>query len=471
MDGAVHATGGSLVTSVLWLRRDLRLTDHPALLTAHDEGEVLPLVVLEPGQVDDERPPAQRLRRSLAALHGATGGALVVRVGDPVDLVPRVAEAVGAERVHITRDTTPQGRERDAAAADELSASDRELVTTGSPYAIGPGLVRTGEGTPYKVFTPFARAWRDHGWPEPAGRPDVEWRREADLLEGLGDDALPAVLAAADEEAVDGPAGEEAALERWRTFLDDDLADYGTARDRPDLDATSRMSVHLAHGEIHPRTMLADLAAHPDGGSEGAQRFVTELAWREFYADVLWHRPDSAWRDLRGALADLPYDEGPETDRLVTAWREGRTGYPFVDAGMRQLAAQGWMHNRVRMVAASFLTKDLHVWWPVGARHFLDHLLDGDLASNNHGWQWVAGTGTDAAPYFRVFNPVRQGERFDPDGAYVRRWVPELAHLPGATAHSPWDHDEGHAHGYPQRVVDHAEERREALDRYERTRA
>lgn len=461
------------MTALLWFRRDLRLSDHPALLAAADEGEVLPFVVVEPQLLTDHRPSARRMLRSIAALYEATGGALVVRCGDPVDLVPQAAAAAGAERVHITRDTTPAGRVRDEDVGGRLQEQGAQLVTTGTPCAVGPGLVLTGEGTPYKVFTPFARAWRDHGWPAPADRvrDDVWLRDGADLLAEVGEDGLERVLAAADEDAIDGPAGEDAAQERWRSFLRDDLAGYDTDRDRPDRDATSRMSIHLTHGEIHPRTMLADLAAHPAAGSDAAQRFVTELAWREFYADVLWHRPDSAWADLRDALAGLPYDDGSETDRLVEAWRQGRTGYPFVDAGMRQLLAEGFMHNRVRMVVASFLTKDLHVWWPVGARHFLDHLLDGDLASNSHGWQWVAGTGTDASPYFRVFNPITQGERFDPDGAYVRRWVPELAHLPGKAAHTPWTHPDGAAHGYPERVLDHAEERREALDRYEMARA
>ena len=166
----------------------------------------------------------------------------------------------------------------------------------------------------------------------------------------------------------------------------------------------------------------------------------------------------------------MPYDDGPEVDLLVEAWRQGLTGYPFVDAGMRQLRAEGWMHNRVRMVTASFLVKDLHVWWPVGARFFLDQLVDGDIASNSHGWQWVAGTGTDASPYFRVFNPITQGRKFDPDGEYVRRWIPELAHLAGAAAHEPWRAPDGYRHGYPERVVDHAEERMEALRRYDLAR-
>jgi deoxyribodipyrimidine photo-lyase len=257
-------------------------------------------------------------------------------------------------------------------------------------------------------------------------------------------------------------AGEAAAVSRWRSFADDALATYDEGRDLPATDGTSRMSPYLKVGAIHPRQLLADLARRR---SDGASRFVAELGWRDFYADVLWHEPQSAWSDLRPL--QIPYDDPGDA---LDAWREGRTGYPLVDAGMRQLRHEGWMHNRVRMITASFLTKDLHAWWPVGARHFLDHLVDGDLASNNHGWQWVAGTGTDAAPYFRVFNPVTQGRKFDPSGDYVRRWVPELAHLSGAAAHEPWRHETGYDHGYPRPVVDHDEERRVALARYNAAR-
>ena len=237
----------------------------------------------------------------------------------------------------------------------------------------------------------------------------------------------------------------------------------------PDLAATSGLSVHLKYGTIHPRTILADIAAHPAGRGAGAASFVTELAWREFYADVLWHHPASAWTDLRPALHGMRYDDpdrDPRAAERLAAWQAGRTGYPFVDAGMRQLLAEGFVHNRVRMVVASFLVKDLHVWWVHGARWFMAHLRDGDVASNSHGWQWVAGTGTDAAPYFRVFNPVAQGRRFDPDGAYVRRYVPELAHVGGAAVHEPWAAPDGYAGGYPARLVDHAAEREEALARY-----
>ena len=459
--------------SILWFRRDLRLSDHPALLAAVEAGdEVLPVFVRDPGLLSRAGARADRLAASVAALSADTGGALVVRTGDPAHVIPGLAALTGAREVHVSRESTPYGRRRDARVGAALEADGRRLVETGSPYAVGPGRVLNGSGRPYQVFTPFSRAWREHGWPAPGQRPrDVPWAAvPSGGLPGVDGDGWGRGTAGGVVRGAAGDAGEAAALARWRAFLEDDLENYGQRRDRPDLDTTSRLSAPLKYGAIHPRTILTDLAAHPAADGEGARRFVTELAWREFYADVLWHQPRSAWRDLRDALAGMPYDRGPEVDDLVEVWRRGRTGFPFVDAGMRQLLAQGWMHNRVRMVTASFLIKDLHVWWPVGARHFLDHLLDGDLASNNHGWQWVAGTGTDASPFFRVFNPVTQGQRFDPDGDYIRRWVPELRHLPGAAAHEPWRWPDGHDHGYPERIVDHAEERLEALRRYDLVR-
>ncbi|WP_216693774.1 cryptochrome/photolyase family protein [Dietzia psychralcaliphila] len=476
--------------SILWFRRDLRLADHPALLAAVESSdEVLPVFVRDPALLARGGVRVERLDASLAALSADTGGALVIRTGEPAEVIAELAESVDAAQVHVSRESTPYGRRRDDRVRERLARGGRELVETGSPYAVGPGRVLNKSGEPYRVFTPFARAWHDHGWPEPGGRPDdIAWAADPDPDASASHNADPgspdadrgspdadrAVHGAAKggdgSAGRGGEAGEQAALARWRAFLRDDLSSYGDQRDRPDLDTTSRLSVHLKYGEIHPRTILAELADHPAAESESARRFVTELAWREFYADVLWHWPRSAWRDLRDALAGMDYDEGPETATLVEAWQQGLTGYPFVDAGMRQLRAEGWMHNRVRMVTASFLVKDLHVWWPSGARYFLEQLRDGDLASNNHGWQWVAGTGTDASPYFRVFNPVTQGVKFDPDGDYVRRWIPELAHLAGAAAHEPWRSADGYDHGYPERIVDHAEERRETLRRYERAR-
>ncbi len=453
------------MTALLWLRRDLRRRDHPALLAARDaaDGDLVVAFVVDPVLWDGGGAVRRAwLAANLRALDESLGGSLTLLHGDPRQVVPQLVRRVSAASVHVSRETTPAGVRRDAVVREALGG-EAEWVETGTPYAVGPGIVTNGSGDPYKVFTPFSRAWRQQGWPAPAATPRElpvrHARNDADATA-----ALDAALSAPDLPDLP-PAGEEAALRRWRAFREDHLTDYDGDRDRPALDATSRMSPYLKLGVVHPRTLLAEVA---DRSGPGVESFRDELAWREFYADVLWHNPRSAWHDLRPALEGMRYD-APED--AVEAWRTGRTGYPVVDAGMRQLLAEGWMHNRVRMITASFLTKDLHVWWPVGARHFLDHLADGDVASNNHGWQWVAGTGTDASPYFRVFNPVTQGEKFDPDGDYVRRWVPELRHLPGKAAHQPWAHEAGYAHGYPERIVDHAEERREALDRLAATKS
>ncbi len=441
--------------AVMWFRRDLRLGDNPALLEACAEGGVLPLFVVDPTLWE----PSGDVRRAylaaaLRALDGSLrelGGALAVTHGDPVLRVVDAAREVGAERVHIAADYGPYGGRRDAAVEAALHEEGMELVRTGSPYAVAPGRVHNQQGNPYRVYTPFSKAWAAHGWRGPTDPPQhSEWLASQESGD-LPQQDLPA--------GVELPeAGEAAAAARWQEFLEARIDDYAEDRDRPDLDGTSRLSVHLKWGEIHPRTLLADLGPRR---SKGAATYRNELAWREFYADVLFHHPESARDYLRPQFAQMAYDD--PGDRL-TAWQEGRTGFPIVDAGMRQLAATGWMHNRVRMIVASFLVKDLHLEWQHGARHFMRHLVDGDLASNQHGWQWVAGSGTDASPYFRIFNPTTQGRRFDPDGSYVRRWVPELA-----DADDP--HQPGEVDGYPAPIVDHATERDEALARYERIRA
>ena len=448
----------------MWFRRDLRLADNPALRAAVDEvraspdedvGGVVPLFVLDPHLWGPAGPNRRAyLAASLADL-GARIGGWQLRRGDPVEEVVQVARAARATSVHLAADYGPYGRERDERVAEALAADGIDVVRTGSPYAVAPGRVTKPDGTPYAVYTPFSRAWSDHGWRPPVGPP-----RAVDWIRPLASVDLPLTPPAAGSTLP--AAGEAAARRRWRAFLDDGLSDYGNDRDRPDLDRTSRMSVHLKWGEIHPRSMLADLA---DRRSDSVRTYRQELAWREFYADVLWQRPDSARDYLRPQLAGMAHDRpGPQ----LAAWAEGRTGFPIVDAGMRQLQAEGWMHNRVRMIVASFLVKDLHVEWQHGARHFLHWLVDGDLASNNHGWQWVAGSGTDAAPYFRIFNPVTQGRKFDPDGGYVRRHVRELAGVGGAAVHEPWALPDGLPPGYPERIVDHAAERAEALARYQR---
>ena len=445
--------------AVLWFRRDLRLGDHPALLAAAGDGPVVALFVLDDAlRRPSGAPRIAFLYRTLRALDAQLrvhGGALTVQRGQPENVVPAVARACGAGSVHISADFGPYGAARDERVAAALG--DIPLVRTGSPYAVAPGRVTKGDGTPFKVYMAFYRAWAEHGWRKPAAsRPgDVTWR----AVDGTGipdDPGLPAGL------TLPG-AGEAAALAAWRRFHRHRLDGYAGERDRPDLDRTSRMSPYLKFGSIHPRTILADL-----GPGDSAYR--REIAWREFYAAVLHFWPESAREYFQPAMSSMPYGTGRAADEAFAAWAAGRTGYPIVDAGMRQLLAEGWMHNRVRMIVASFLVKDLHIEWTHGARHFMRHLVDGDLASNQHGWQWTAGTGTDAAPYFRIFNPVTQGSKFDPDGAYIRRWVPELAGLVGREIHEPWQRAEGLPDGYPERIVDHAKERSESLANYQALR-
>jgi len=436
---------------VLWFRRDLRLADHPALLAAVDEaradgGGVLPLFVADDGLLASGGPNRRAyLVATLASLDRSLSGALTLRRGRPEEAVAAVAAEVGAPVVFATGDCGPYGRRRDARVGAALAGAGRSLRLVGSPYAVAPGRVLTGEGNPYRVFTAFRRAWSAAGTTAPSAAPaGVGWvrgRADVDLADldpdpGTVGATLPA-------------AGEDAAAELLAAFVDGPVASYADDRDRPDRAGTSRLSPHLRFGTLHPRQVLARTPPGPSGDV-----FRSELAWREFYADVLWHRPDSAWEPLSRVGRFLRWDTGPDADARFAAWAEGRTGYPLVDAGMRQLATEGWMHNRVRMLAASFLVKDLHLDWRRGAAHFLHELVDGDLASNNHGWQWVAGTGTDAAPFYRVFSPDRQAERFDPDGAYVARYVPEHG-----------------SSGYPAPVVDHAVERVEAMARWEEAKA
>ncbi len=445
----------------MWFRRDLRLGDNPALLEASADGPVLPLFVLDPALWGPAGPSRRAylgasLRSLDAQLRQRRTRLSVVR-GDPVRRVVLAARAVGAERVHVAADYGPYGAERDARVEGALVEAGIELVRTGSPYAVAPGRVRNGSGDPYQVYTPFSRAWAEHGWRDPVDPPSGgSWLELDDDTTDIPDPAVPDGLELPD-------AGEAAARRRWEEFLPH-VGDYDELRNDPGRDATSRMSVHLKYGEIHPRTMLADLAPLR---STGAATYRKELAWREFYADVLHAQPETARDYLRREYARMPYDEpGAQLD----AWKRGRTGFPVVDAGMRQLRATGWMHNRVRMIVASFLVKDLHLEWQHGARHFMRWLVDGDLASNQHGWQWTAGSGTDASPFFRVFNPTGQSRKFDPSGSYVRRWVEELAdpdQVPDP--HDP-DPDTRSLVGYPEPLVDHAEERREALDRWERIR-
>lgn len=446
-------------TALVWFRRDLRLSDHPALLDAlADADDVVGVFCLDPALLGPSGAArVAQLFDCLRALDHSMGGKLVIRSGDPVEVIPALAVEVDAASIHVTEDFGPYGRRRDDAAAAAAGDAGVEFARIGSPYAVEPGTIFTKGGTPYRVFTPFSRAWREVGWADPVRKPaSIPWRQvEGDLIPhppDLGDVEL-------------ARAGEDAASNRLDHFLRAKVDRYDDARDRPAADATSRLSADLKWGVLHPRQILARL-----GRSAGAKTFATELCWRDFYADVLFHQPTSARESMNERVGGMAWDRDGVADERFEAWTKGLTGYPIVDAGMRQLAGEAWMHNRVRMIAASFLVKDLHIDWQRGARWFMSRLVDGDLASNQHGWQWTAGTGTDASPYFRIFNPTSQGKRFDPAGDYVRRWVPELADVPTKYVHEPWTAPGGAPVGYPEPIVDHAEEREESLRRYAATK-
>jgi len=442
--------------ALLWFRRDLRLRDLPSLLAAASEAdEVLACFVLDPRlEASPARRRMQFLCDSLRQLRTDLDGRLLVTRGRPEERIPAIANEIGASSVHVSEDFTPFGRRRDERVRSALG--DVPLVATGSPYLVSPGRVTKGDGTPYKVFTPFLRHWRDTGWRAPAqsGPDAARWLDPARLSEAAKSTEIPDP-----GMQLDLPAGEAAALRQWSDFVGGGLDRYADDRNRPDRNGTSRMSAHLKFGTIHPRTMAADLDLH----RSGPRAYLRELAFRDFYAAVLHHWPDSAWWNWNRDFDAIDTDTGAEARRLFEAWKAGETGFPIVDAGMRQLRATGFMHNRVRMITASFLVKDLHLPWQWGARWFLEQLVDGDIANNQHGWQWCAGSGTDAAPYFRVFNPATQGEKFDPTGEYVRRWVPELGSVDDVylrKGQRPAD--------YPEPIVDHGQERKEALRRYQR---
>ena len=459
MENSSSRSGG---TALVWFRRDLRLSDHPALSFAVSRfAQVVPLFIWDPVLTAASGPNRLSfLSGSVDALRDSLSGRLVVRTGDPVRMVAAAAVEAGASAVVITDDFGPYGSRRDAALAKSLSAAGSQLVAVGSPHAVAPGRLLTASGAPFQVFSPYMRAWAAQGWSAPSRRPPLTAVDRAGLADTRGPD-LPGCPPA------DLPSGgEQAAHKRLEAFLRAPLDRYDRERDRPDLDSTSRLSPYLRFGCIHPRQILSRL----EPGRLAHDRFEAELCWRDFYADVLFHRPDAARQSYRPEWRAFPVDEGKDADARFDAWAEGRTGYPMVDAGMRQLLAEGWMHNRVRMITASFLVKDLHLDWARGARWFMRHLVDGDLASNQLNWQWVAGSGTDAAPYFRVFNPVTQGRKFDPDGDYIRRWIPELSRLGAAEVHEPWKAPPALRRGYPDPIVVHAEERQEALARYGRLR-
>jgi deoxyribodipyrimidine photo-lyase len=490
--------------AVVWFRRDLRLHDHPGLVDALNGGrEVVPLFVLDDALLHGRWPAPNRAwfllgsLRALAAELAIRGSGLLVIRGRPGDVVPAVADLLSASTVVASRDPGPYGRRRDAEVAARLGARGRELRLAAGVLAVEPEAVRSLAGRPYSVFTPFRRAWENvprrtvlgapPRIPAPAGlsaflrRSALPWpcwwsgaeRGEpaAGGVHGSGTGSAPFPTLAdlgfdgptADQAALP-PPGEPAARDRLERWIADGLDGYGARRDLLAVDGTSRLSADLHLGLLSP----SEVVQRCSGPGDGQRAFVAELAWREFFHHVLWHEPQVARRSFRLAYEAIPWRQDPDG---VAAWEQGHTGYPVADAAMRQLAATGWMHNRGRMVAASFLTRDLLVHWRVGEAHFMRHLVDGDLASNNGGWQWIASTGIDAQPYFRILDPVAQGRRFDPDGAYVRRWVPELRNVPDPYVHAPWTMPRDLQDGvgcrigadYPAPIVDHAAARARAM--------
>ena len=446
----------SLVRNIIWFRRDLRIGDNPALLEAiKNSDEIVPLFILDKKQIEEAGAKLLAyMGQSLRALDESLGNKLHIIEGDQVEVLKDLIARYNVKEVHISDEYERYGAARDA----RVEAAGIPLVRTGSPYAVKPGrVVKPSDATPYRVYTPFYRAWRTHGYRGPvaapkeikAPTPPAEYRNFPDFPFPNGVHVIE--------------AGEAAALRRFKEFKKKGLDSYDENRNFASIDGTSKMSTYLKFGEIHPRTLLDGLDE-----TKAQDTFRKEIAWREFYADVLFNNPDTDTEYYAPRFKEMRYDK---PGKQFKAWCEGKTGYPFVDAAMRQLIVEGWMHNRTRMVVASFLVKDLHLEWQLGERFFAEHLVDYDVASNAHGWQWTAGTGTDASPYYRVFNPIEQGRRFDENGDYIRKYVPELAHLSGAEIHEPWLFLDGYSHDYPERIVDHAVERIESLERLKEIKA
>jgi deoxyribodipyrimidine photo-lyase len=426
------------MTAIWWIRRDLRVDDNVALHTAIElgHGTVIPLFVLDPAaQSSRYHGSAQRRMQFLLAGLGALdaelrrrGTALLVRRGDPFEVLHELSAQVGATAVVAERDHSPFVKRRDDAIASALP-----LHLVGSPAIRVPGEVLKDDGRPYAVFGAFRRAWM--------AQPRITKRdilpAPAHLERGsteLGGEVLPSP-----SEVAGFPAGPQEAQRRLDAFtrgIDAPVRRYHDDRDRMDLDGTSTLSPYLRLGMLSARTAAERATALvADGAGTGASRWLDELLWRDFYVHILDAAPEVLRIEFNAGLRGIAWRNDSAE---IEAWHGGLTGYPVVDAAMRQLATTGWMHNRARMIVASFLVKHLLVDWRIGESWFMEQLIDGDPASNNGGWQWVAGTGTDAAPYFRVFNPVLQGKKFDPEGSFIRRWIPELANVPSRFIHEPW---------------------------------
>jgi len=463
---------------LVWMRSALRVADNRPLWRAlRESGDVVPFVCARDGWNEKGDTPRRRFTEGACSDLDANlrrmGSALFFIGGDHLKQIPRVAAALQAEALYVASSEDPALKNEDAKLARALSRIGCSLTAVDDSAVFGNDDVLSAAGTPYTVFTPYKKAWlsRIDDPPLPVG---VEIRPLSIEVPPGTFSSLPPFSAG------NRPGGETGAMRRLEEFIRTGIDGYGKLRDIPAADGTSRLSAHLANGTISIRTVLmAARGSRTDSGKAGAaggaEVFIGELIWRDFFRQILGHFPFVTRGPFKEQFAGLQWSRRRS---LFDAWCEGRTGYPIVDAGMRQLNEEGWMHNRLRMVTASFLTKDLHIDWRWGERYFLEKLIDADLASNNGGWQWTAGTGTDAAPYFRVFNPVSQGRRFDPDGTYVRRYVPELSRIPPPFIHAPWEMGEAlgrecsfrPGRDYPRPIVDHAIERGIALSFYQSAR-
>jgi deoxyribodipyrimidine photo-lyase len=450
----VRGPGAGVTVSVMVFTRDLRLGDNPALAAAARAVAVVPLFVLDEAILARTAGHANRLGFLLDSLHDldtslrALGGSLVVRAGPWVKTVLETAQTAGADRIHVAEDVSGYATVRLMRLEKAAAGARIAVVRHPGITAVEPAAVRTTGGGPYQVFAPYYQRWLAASW-----RPVVAVPSRITLPDGIGSGRLPrlAELSAVPRVAATARGGESEGLARLSRWASDKLVGYHRGRDDLGADVTSRLSAYLHFGCLSPLALAAEMSARPGGAA-----LARQIAWRDFFHQVLAARPDAAWRDYRDRG-----DRWRDDPEGLAAWQQGRTGYPVVDAAMHQLAQEGFMHNRARMIAASFLTNDLQLDWRAGAAHFMRHLTDADLACNQLNWQWAAGTGTDTNPH-RIFNPTRQGRRFDPTGAYVRRHVPELAGLPAAAViHDP-DPATRRARGYPAPIIDH----RQAIGAY-----
>lgn len=471
---------------ILWFRRDLRLNDNPALDAAVSVGRpIIPLYILDDDDAGEWAPGAASrwwLHGSLSALASAIaslGNLLILRAGSAASIIEEIQSETGATSVYWNRRYEPWATRRDELIKTALKEKGVEARSFNAGLLREPWNVTTKSGEPYKVFTPFWKALRALGEPDrpkasPSGIPSPSVFPHGDELASFA--LLPAAPDWAGEMRKAWVPGEKAALARLDAFIYSTIFEYGDKRNLPGIASTSRLSPHLHFGEIGPRQIWHAVTARAMAQTgnpmpRGVETYLSEIAWREFSYHLLFHFPQLPSQPLRDEFSDFQWADDPVG---LSAWQRGLTGYPIVDAGMRELWATGWMHNRVRMIVASFLIKDLLIDWRIGEAWFWDTLVDADLASNSASWQWVAGCGADAAPYFRVFNPSLQGIKFDHDGAYVRRWVPELSQMPDDLIHAPWTarpielSDAGIDLGrtYPMPIVDHAFARNRALARY-----